>query len=53
MYMKLFPQRKLTGIADKRIQLIVASKTCIKQLGTVHIRVHIGKKDKVCLFYVS
>ena len=52
MYMKLFPQRKLTGIADKRIQLVVARKTHIKQLGTAHKRVHIGKKDKVCLFYV-
>ena len=52
MYKKLFPDRKLHGTADKRIQLIAANKTRIKQLGTVRLRVHVGNKDKVCLFYV-
>ena len=52
MYKKLFPDRKLNGTADKHIQLIAANKTCIKQLGTVRLRVHVGNKDKVCLFYV-
>ena len=37
MYKKLFPDRKLNGTADKRIQLIAANKTCIKQLGTVRM----------------
>ena len=40
------------GTADKCIQLIAANKTRIKQLGTVRLRVHVGNKDKVCLFYV-
>ena len=31
MYKKLFPDRKLNGTADKRIQLIAANKTRIKQ----------------------
>ena len=52
MYKKLFPDRKLNGTADKRIQLIAANKTRIKQLGTVRLRVHVGNKNKVCLFYV-
>ena len=52
MYKKLFPDRKLNGTADKRIQLTAANKTRIKQLGTVQLRVHVGNKDKVCLFYV-
>ena len=52
MYKKLFPDRKLNGTADKHIQLIATNKTRIKQLGTVRLRVHVGNKDKVCLFYV-
>ena len=52
MYKKLFPDRRLRGTVDKRVQLIAANKTRIKQLGTVRLRVHVRNKEKVCLFYV-
>ena len=52
VYKKLFPDRKLHGTVDKRLQLIAANKTRIKQLGTVRLRVRVRSKEKVCLFYV-
>ena len=52
IYTKLFPDRKLHGTVDKRVQLIAANKTRIKQLGTVRLRVCVRSKEKVCLFYV-
>ena len=52
IYTKLFPDRKLHGTVDKWVQLIAANRTCIKQLGTVRLRVCVRSKEKVCLFYV-
>ena len=52
MYRKLFSNRKLSNTIDKRVQLLAANKTQIKQLGTVRLRVQVGSKQKVCLFYV-
>ena len=53
VYRKLFPNRKLHNTIDKRVQLLAANKTQIKQLGTDRLRVRVGNKEKPCLFYVK
>ena len=54
-YLSLFPQKKLSELAktvDKRVRLVAANRTVIKQLGMVRLIVQVGNKRKVCLFYV-